>query len=87
MTEDNLKEYRDLAEKIEDEYPPAQYQNYYSSWGGCPSCGYCPHCGRGNSWPSPQWPTRPYITWGTDTAPLTVGTATAGARSGSDENA
>lgn len=35
----------------------AMYQGPY--WGGrCPSCGYCPHCGRGG-WPhgGPWWST------------------------------
>lgn len=47
----------------------------------CPSCGYCPHCGRGHyaapmyplypqPWVNP-WPTQPYITW---QVPMTAGT-------------
>ncbi len=42
----------------------------------CPSCGYCPHCGRRNE-PfgpsvSPSWPTQPWwpyypVVWGTTT--------------------
>lgn len=28
----------------------------------CPSCGYCPHCGRSNPHPSPYVPFSPYIT-------------------------
>lgn len=25
----------------------------------CPSCGYCPHCGRSNGYPSWSYPTYP----------------------------
>jgi hypothetical protein len=33
-------------------YKPNQYYgHYYGS--GCPSCGYCQHCGRGGRWNQP----------------------------------
>jgi hypothetical protein len=28
-------------------------------WGTCPSCGYCPHCGRGGYHHAPYWPSQP----------------------------
>ena len=31
-------------------------------YGTCPSCGYCPHCGRGGQQFYPTWPG-PSITW------------------------
>jgi hypothetical protein len=69
----NESEWKDISEIKDNPYPPAQYQNYYNPWGTpCPSCGYCPHCGRGK-W---SYPYQPQITW-------TVGTPS----SGSDENA
>jgi hypothetical protein len=37
----------------------------------CPSCGYCPHCGRSNATPYYYpWPIAPYLTptWTTTTA-------------------
>lgn len=29
----------------------------------CPSCGYCPHCGRGGNYFQPYWSTSPWITY------------------------
>jgi hypothetical protein len=31
------------------------YIQHQIPYGGCPSCGYCPHCGRGNGH-IPHWP-------------------------------
>jgi hypothetical protein len=63
-----------------------QFQSYYWPYQpGCPNCGYCPHCGRGRQ--TNPWSLPTPLTWGTGTAPLTVGAASQGARSGSDENA
>ncbi len=50
----------------------------------CPSCGYCPHCGRRNApynpfvvpYVRPYWPPTPdYVTWGTSTTTYPLLTA------------
>lgn len=72
MTAQTLKEYAN-AQYASNEGTTGTsnyYQAYYQAYrpwhfgGGCPSCGYCQHCGRGWHYTRP-YHNEPYFTWST----------------------
>ncbi len=78
--EELTKKLQELQASLPEQNAIAQQTGWYGQpLNTCPSCGYCPHCGRGGHQTQPYYPSYPYPYWGAPyCGDVTYGTLTGG---------